>query len=455
MSFTEPKSSTQDTDEPAPRKRYIADEVVAVVGSSMILYSDLQMAENMVEQSYRQRGYTGESAIAEAFESLLTQKLLASFAAKDSLPVSDMQIMIQTEQYISNLIESKGSAVEVEKYFNRPIFSVREYISERLREGELSKAMENKVKGSVIMTPSDIRKYYKTIDKDSLAIIPEQYSYSQITRHTPKSEDAKLNTKEELLGIREKIINGARFQTMARMYSEDPTTASTGGELPPALPNIYTSPFSEALQRLKPGQISDVVETKFGFHLIELLSVENGLYHCRHILLKVKFSSQALEEAVNTLDSVSNQIRNGNLDFNTAVREFSDDEITKQSGGAVPNAYAETTRGVKAKSLKFYKEELGTEYDAISKLKVGEMSDAFITKDDYDNNIVKIVRLDEIIPSHVANLKDDYVILEQIATQIKQEEVYEKWVDEKISEIYVNVDSRYRYIPIKNTKWYK
>ncbi|MFI3261623.1 MAG: peptidylprolyl isomerase [Rikenellaceae bacterium] len=457
ISFAQTQDSTEVEieKEPVKRERFIADEVIAVVGSSMILYSDLQMTEELVEQSYRQRGYTGESAKAEAFETLLSQKLLASFAAKDSLVINEAQVMLQAEQYLASLIEQKGSTAEVEKYFNRPIFSVREYIIERLRESELANTMENTVKREVIMTPSDIVKYYKGIDKDSLGIIPEQYSYSQLTIHTPKTDEAKLNVKEELIGIRERVMNGTKFQTMARMYSEDPGTASSGGELPPARPDTYEAPFAEALQRLKPGQVSDVVETRYGFHLIELISVNDGLYHCRHILLRLKFPIADLERAVSTLDSVANEIREERLTFDLAVVQYSDDETTRVSAGAVPNTYAEAQRGVKAKSLKFFKEELGTEFDALSKLKIGELSHAYITKDDSGNDMVKVVRLDAIIPSHVANLKEDYVILEQMALRIKQEEVYQKWIDDKIAEIYVNVDNRYRNIPIKNKKWYK
>lgn len=446
--------SFAQTADSVKRDRFIADEVIAVVGSSMILYSDLKMAEEMVEQAYIERGYTGENASAEAFESILAQKLLASYAAKDSLEVNNTQILTQTEQYITSLIQAKGSTSEVEKFFNRPIFSVREYIAKRIREGEMAKSMQSKVRQQVVMTPEDIVKFYKNVDKDSLMIIPEQYIYSQITRHAPKTDLAKLDVKEQLLNMRERIIKGASFQTMARMYSED-GTASKGGELEPTTADTYDAPFADALKRLKPGQISDIVESRYGFHLIQLISENNGLYHCRHILLRVKFKPEDLERAILLLDSVGQKVRADSLSFTLAVEQFSDDEESKQAKGITTNKYAEVMLGVRSKSTKFFKEDLGVEYEQIRFLKPKEVSRAYITKDEENNDVVKIIRLEEIIPSHVANLKEDYVLLEDLALKSKQDERFEKWLNEKIAEVYIKIDDRYKHIPLKNKLWYK
>lgn len=451
--FANEKSSSAPI---AKKEKFIADEVIAVVGSSMILYSDLKMAEDMVKQSYIERGYTGESALAEALESLLRQNLLASYAAKDSLSINEAQVFMEADNYINSLIESRGSSAEVEKFFNRPIFSVREYIMKRLREGQMAQAMQRQVQSEVILTPKDIVKYYKNVDKDSLMIIPEQYVYSQVTQQTPRTDAAKLDVKEELLSIRERILNGSNFRTMARLYSEDPGSAGKGGDLEPSPAEAYDPAFAEELKRLKVNQVSQVIESRYGFHIIQLISkTDEGLYHARHILMRVKFKAEDLEKAYNLLDSVSQKVRADSLSFALAVEQFSDDEDSRKSGGMVTNIKAEMTMGVRNKSTKFFTEDLGAEYQNIKNLKEGEVSKAYIGLDDEGSNIVKFIRLDEIIPSHVANLKDDYVLLEDLALRDKKQQHFEKWLNEKIAEIYIKIDDRYKDIPLKNKGWIK
>lgn len=435
-------------------KLYIADEVVAVVGSSMILLSDVKMTEMFFEQSYIERGYTGESALGESFEALLTQKLLASYAAKDSLEINNSIVQEQTRQQLEQVIAARGSVKATEKFYNRPIFSVEDYIRERVSEGEMAKAMQSKVKEKIVMTPDDIMKFYRKIDRDSLPIVPEQYIYSQITRSAPQTEKAKLDIKEELLKIRERIIGGTSFPALARVYSEDPGSAMRGGEMAPQPASSFVAPFAEALTRLKPGQISEVIETEFGYHIIQLIDVEGDKYHCRHILMRIKFDPKDMNAASKLLDSIAHKVRVDSLLFVDAVKQFSDDKDTKESEGLVINTATEQYVGVRGKSSRFYKEDLGEDFNYINGLKENEVSNAFISRDKGGNDIIKIVKLEKIIPSHIANLKEDYSVLEGIALKYKQDEAYIKWLNQKIGEMYIKIEDRYKDIPIDKI-WFK
>lgn len=448
------KTAFSQAQDSVVRQKYVADEVVAVVGSSMVLLSDLKLTEVFIEDSYKERGYTGRDAHSEAFEALLVQKLLAARAAIDSVEVNQSSVFQQTEQQLSQIINQHGSVKNVENYYNRPIFSVREYIKDRVTESELARSMQNEVKAKVVLTPIEISKYYKGIDKDSLPIVPEQYIYSQIMRVAPQSDEARMNVKESLLAIRDRILKGSSFQAMARMYSEDPSSASRGGEMEPQVKESFVSSFAEALTTLKPGQISEVIETEFGFHIIQLIDVNNNLYHCRHILLKVKFSPEDLQSAVRVMDSVASKIRTDSLSFASAVEQFSEDDKSKQSQGVVANRNYEQY-GARMMSNKFFKDEIGIDYEKLRYLKPGQVSSAFITYDDKLNEVVKVVKLDEIIPSHIANLKEDYTLLEDRALKFKQEEYFNEWLNGKIAEMYVKIEDKYKDIPLSNKAWLK
>lgn len=434
---------------------YVADEVVAVVGSSMILLSELNMTEQYINQSYIEQGYTIDNARAEALESLLMQKLLATRAAIDSLEVNEQTVSEQTEQQMNAIVRMRGSVKDLEVYYNKPIYSIKEDIRYKIKEAEMARLMQTTVKHSVIMTPAEIIKYYKKIDKDSLPLVPDQYVYAQITKEAPRGDVEKLNVKEELLDMRRRILEGTSFQVLARMYSEDPGSSTKGGEMAPQVPEGFVAPFAEALKALTPGQVSDVVETEFGYHLIQLIDVNQGLYHSRHILRKIKFEPEELDRAVVTLDSVASLIRSDSISFKSAVEQFSDDIESKLADGMVANKNVAYYGGVRMKSNKFYKEDIGPDFDRIRLLKEGDVSSAFVSLNEYSDEIVKVIKLLEIIPSHRANLDDDYMLLEDLALAQKQNEHFEKWLNDRIAEIYVKIEDRYKDIPIRNKNWLK
>lgn len=451
----------------AQRRQVMLDKVVAVVGGSSILYSELtEYAEALVQQR-RQMGYTSDrDPMHEALEVLLQQKLLYNQALLDSIEINKSDVNNRIEQYLQMLIEEAGGIQALETREHMPIFNYREMLRTRYEEQAYAQAMQGEVVGGVTIVPGEVERFYRNIGKDSLPMIGEQYVYAHITKFPASMKEAKQRTKERLLDMRERVITGqTKFSTLARMYSMD-GSALYGGEMQPAPSSMYVRPFAEALEKLQPGQVSEIVETEFGFHIIELIDKKNNLYHCRHILLRPTYTREELLQPARQLDSIARLIRLDSLSFEDAALRFSDDALTKMNGGIVSNHDILARQGVydgaRMTATRFLKEDFGMEggkaledYNALMRLKVGEISDSYQTMDFMGNQMCKIVKLVEIVPPHVASLKDDYVRLEEMALTMKREQVFREWLDKKIDAMYIYIDPEYRSWEFENRKWLK
>lgn len=450
----------------AQKRQVMLDKVVAVVGGSSILHSDVVRTANDLTQRRREAGYTSDSdPFAEALEALLLQKLLYNQALIDSVEVNTGSLSAQAESQVNRWVEDAGSIPALEKKHHMQIYHIRELVRRRLEEQTYSSTMQNEVTSKVTITPGEVERYYKRLDKDSLPIIAKQYVYAQITRFPKSIVEAKQRTKERLLEMRERIVTGkTKFSTMARMYSVD-GSAIHGGEMEPTVLAGFVKPFADALRELKPGQVSEVVETEFGFHLIQLIDRKGELYHCRHILLRPIYTVEELMEPMRELDSIADLIRKDSLTFEEAAATFSDDAHSKQNGGIVTNHdLLEHYNAFDAKltATRFLEEDFGMgrgksieDYNAIRKLRVGEISPAFQSQDLVGNNLSKIVKLVEIIPPHPASLKDDYLRLEAMALADKQSRVFDEWVNKKIEAMYIHIEPEYRNLDFMNKNWVK
>ena len=262
-------------------------------------------------------------------------------------------------------------------------------------------------------------------------------------------DEAKRRVRERLLDMRERIISGkASFATLARMYSED-GSAVRGGELEPMPLDGFVKPFANALEKLKPDQISEVVETEFGFHIIQGIErLPNNTYRCRHILIRPYYTPSELAESDQLLDSLANLIRCDSITFEKAALEHSDDPYSKQNGGLVSNhdiLEAQQAYQASLTQTKFYKEYLmPADYNAIRRLKKGEISDAFQTMDLKNNQLSKIIKLIDVIPSHTATLDEDYLMIEEAALEHKKRAEYNKWLTGKIQSMYVRIEPEFR-----------
>ena len=272
----------------AQKQQVMLDKVVAVVGSSSILHSEVAEYARQLTAQRRAEGYTSDrDPMNEALEALMTQKLLFNQAQIDSVKINAGDIATHVEQQIQNMIETEGSIPKLEAKHHMAIFSIRENMRQRYEEQSYASSMQSEVVSKVSVIPGEVEHFYKSIDKDSLPTVAEQYVYAQITRFPKSITQAKQRTRERLLDMRERIITGkAKFENLARMYSQDPGTLMRGGEMDPSTLDQLDPAFGAALEKMRPGQISEVVESQFGFHIIQLLDKRGRLYHFRHILLR-------------------------------------------------------------------------------------------------------------------------------------------------------------------------
>ena len=429
----------------AQKRQVMLDKVVAVVGGSAILHSEVEEYARQLTERRRQEGYTSDrDPMNEALEALMTQKLLYNQGQIDSVAVNELEIASRVEDQVHAMIEEEGSIPQLEAKFHMAIFNIRETMRQRYVEQAYAQAMRSEVTGKVAVIPGEVEGYYESMDERDLPIIPVQYVYAQITKFPKSIKEAKQRTRERLLDMRERAITGkAKFENLARMYSQDPGTMMRGGEMDP-------TPLAG-------------LDESFGFHIIQLLDKRGQLYHFRHILLKPVFTTDELAETVAELDSIADLIRRDSITFERAALLHSDDPNSKMNGGIVSNhdllehSYA---FDAKLTVTKFLEEDFAhfrglDDYNRLVRLEVGGMSEPFLTRDMLGNELAKVVKLVEVIPTHTASLNEDYLRLEEMALEDKRERVFRAWLDKKIDGMYVYIEPEYRDGAFENKRWVK
>ena len=427
------------------RQPQVIDKVVAVVGKNIILQSDI---ENQYIQ-YRVQGLaagTGKEIRSRILEDLLLQKLMLNQAEMDSITVTDDQVEADMEQRIRYFIARIGSQEKLEEQFGKSMAEIKDEVRQARRDQMLQEQVQAKIMQNVTVTPKEVKDFFHDIPKDSLPTISPSFEIVQIVKRPPVSIDEKLQVKDRLYQIRKRILEGeSSFSTMAVLYSEDPGSARQGGELGFAGKGVYATEFENVAFNLRDGEISDVVETEFGFHIIQLIERRGETINCRHILLTAKVPVEALEKAQNQLDSVAQLIRNGDMTFEEACKKFSDDD-SKSNGGYLTNAVS----GGNWLSLQDLQELEGSypEYKnlafVISRLNVGEVSDPLPMTTNENNDAFRLVMVKRKTEAHQANLKDDYNLIQNWALGQKRQEAIGKWVKDKAAKAYIRLDENYK-----------
>lgn len=423
----------------------VIDQVVAVVGGDMILQSDIE-GEIM---RMKMQGYISKGDIkCEIFENLLIQKMLLNQAKIDSLTVNDVATETEIDRRLKYFINQIGSEKALENYFRKPIYEIREDLKETIREQQLTQQMQQKIVENASVTPSEVKHFFKSIPSDSLPMIPEQYEICQLLLYPPSKTEAKYQVKERLLELRERILKGERFSTLAVAYSEDHASAKRGGELGFRTREELVKSFADVAFNLKEGQVSQIVETEYGYHIIQMIEKRENQVNVRHILLKPQFSIDMLVEAQSKLDSIVNLIKADSMTFDMACAKFSEDKKSNLNGGLVVNPQNNTSL--------FEKEHIQpADFYVIKDLKVGEISSPFESRDDNANVAFKVIKLKSKIPSHKANLKDDYNVIQNIAKNGKEKELLDKWISEKQKTMYIKIDQSFKGCSFSNEGWFK
>ena len=425
------------------REPQVIDKVVAVVGKNIVLQSDI---ENQYLQ-YRLNGMTGSAQAmrCQILEDLLLQKLMLNQAEMDSITVTDDKVEASMNQKLRYFISRMGSQEKLESYFGKTITEIKDELRLAEKDRMLQELVQAGIMESVVVTPKEVRSFYQDIPADSVPMVEAQYEIVQIVKRPPVSIDEKLQVKDRLYQIRKRILEGeSSFSTMAVLYSEDPGSARQGGELGFAGRGVYATEFENVAFNLRDGEISDVVETEFGFHIIQLIERKGETINCRHILLTAKVPVEALEKAQLELDSVVGLIRNGDMTFEDACKKFSDDD-TKNNGGYLTNPMtgANTLSLSDMRELEAEVNEFKNLSFVISRLNVGEISDPVPMTTDDNKDAFRLVMVKKKTEAHKANIKDDYNLIQGWALNMKKREAIAKWIADKASKAYIHLDDNF------------
>lgn len=424
----------------------IIDKTVAVVGNEMISVS--QIEEEV--QVMRAQGMASDRNIrCELLEQMMTAKLFLIQARLDSLTVNNDMVESELRNRVDNIRTQLGGDENVEKYFGKPLYRLRQEWRQTLQDQSLTQQMQQNVASSVSeMTPYDVQKYVEETDSLDLPVVPIKYQLSQICIY-PDREAANLAVKERLLAIRERIMNGEKFSVLAMIYSQDPGSARRGGELGMASKSVFWPAFSDAAMALKPGIVSQIVETPDGFHIIEVLEKKGDMFNARHILLKPEYTAEDKTKAFATLDSLKTELTNGAVSFDLAARFYSQDPATRTNGGQM----ADPSTGSSYFEIDQLKPE---DYNAIKDLKEGEISEPFESRDNEGrsgNTVYKIIKVDKIIPAHTASFSEDYTMLSEQAQNERAMNAIDQFIKKKISETYIVIDPIFKDCPFTHEEW--
>ncbi|MBQ1654905.1 MAG: peptidylprolyl isomerase [Bacteroidales bacterium] len=423
----------------------IIDKIVGIVGNEIIMMSDI---ENQYIQMASQQMKVDGNTRCEILEDMMFQKLLYVQAQKDSLSVTPKEVETELDRRLSVFINQIGSEQKLEEYFGKTIKSIKDDLRSTIEEQMLAQKVQQKIIGDTKVTPSEVKNFFEKLPADSIPTIEAYYELSEIVIKPEVSKEDKEKVVAELNKIRERILNGESFSTMAVLYSEDPGSAMKGGELGFVSKTDLVPEFSQvAFNLTSPLDVSQVVETEYGFHIIQMIEKKGNMMNFRHILMKPKVSMEALEAADKKANEVYSILQSDTISFIDAVKKYSNGD-SKGSDGKVMNPYYGDAR-MTSDFLDPYTKS------AVMPLKEGEYSKPFLSSDNKGSRVIKIVRLDLDVKEHKANLKDDYLTLQRAALEDKNSRLIDEWVKDKVQSVYIKIDDEYKDCNFNVNCWIK
>ncbi|MBP3254598.1 MAG: peptidylprolyl isomerase [Bacteroidales bacterium] len=428
----------------AQQDKTVVDGVIAVVGENMIKYSEL-------ETNYLQMLSSGDNTVTrcEVLESMLLNKLMLHQAKVDSLTVSDAEVENELNSRVAYMMQYYGSQEKMERQMNKSLAQIKETYRDIIKENILIQQKQSQITGDVTVTPQEVADFYATIPEDSLAMIPTQYVFSQIVITPTVSEQEKQELKNKLNEYRDRILKGTKFSVIASMYSDDQASAKKGGELGFFQRGTMVAEFENVAFSLQPGEVSPVFETKYGYHIIQMIERRGDRVNCRHILLQPKVSSLQLYKAKEKIDSIKTLIDNNELTFEDAIVRYSEDE-SKVNGGLIINP--------NTASSVFSSEALNASMGNVDNvdfaaMKQGDITSAVEFKSEYAD-AYRLIKVLKIMPEHKVNLTDDFDKIHALALNKKRMDIVHSWAKNTIKKTYIRVDDGYKTCGF-TLDWYK
>lgn len=418
----------------------VIDEVVAVVGANYILQSDV---ESQYFQ-YRAQGQIGDAANmkCQIFEDLLFQKLMLNQAELDSVQITDDQINQTMDARFRYYIQQFGSQEKLEQFYKKSLIEIKEDFRTSVKEQMMVEEVQGKIVKDVKVTPSEVRKMYSDLPFDSIPTIGTAYEVASIVKIPEIAPEELEATKERIKGLRERIMKGENFNALAVLYSEDPGSARRGGDIGFANRGQLYPEYEAAAFGLKKGEISDIIKSQAGYHIIQLIERRGEQIHTRHILLMPKVSNEEIRKATKLLDSIAGLIRNNEMTFEEAALKYSDDP-SKINGGLLVNQNTGNT--------KFTSDQLDPKiYAAVDKMAVGDISKPIALQNEEGKQTLNIFQLKSRTEAHKASIKEDYNMIQAWALDKKKQESMDKWLSDKITKTYFRIGERYENCAFKH-----
>ncbi|MBP5714985.1 MAG: peptidylprolyl isomerase [Prevotella sp.] len=451
-SMSAPSTMSVDSDSIVP-VHSIIDEVIWVVGDEAILKSDV---ENWRMQAAAEGVKWSGDPDCTIPEQIAVQKLFVHQADIDSIEVTDADVAQDVEQQISTWLDMvDGSRERLEEYKHQTITQMRNEMRDEFKDRQKVQKMRQKLVEDIAVTPADVRRYFSNLPQDSLPFVNTEVEV-QIISQTPRIEDEEINrVKEELREYTDRVNKGeSTFQTLARLYSEDPASARRGGELGLVGRATLDPAFATvAFNLTDPKKISKIVESEFGYHIIQLVEKRGDKVNVRHILKKPIVSDEAIEKALSRLDSIADDIRAGKFTFEDGASMLSDDKDTRSNKGLMSNSQLQFGRSI---TSRFQMQDLPPEVaKVVDTMQVGQISKPFQMINQKEKTVCVIAKLKSRVDGHRANISDDYQVLKEVVLNKRREEVLHQWVVDKIKGVYTRLNDNYRDCKFEYEGWIK
>ncbi len=413
------------------------DKVAAVVGSSIILNSDIEREYD----NYLVQGNQPNPTIkCQVLQQLLTQKLLAQQAVIDSVIVKDDEVDNEVDKRMRYFVQRAGGQEKLEAFLGKSTIQYKDELRPDVRELLTAQRMQQKITEKISVTPQDVKNYFNSIPKDSLPSINKEVEIAQIVFNPKLTKEEKQLSREKAESLRERIKKGEDFATLATLYSQDPGSAPAGGDLGFADRSTFVKEFAAMAFKLKAGEISPVFETDFGFHFLQVIERRGEQVHVRHILIVPEITQASLDRAKTKADSIYNTIKTKKLDFSNAASYYSDDNETKYNGGMMLNA-----EDVQSRSTFIPTDKLDPQIALlVDTMKVGSIAKPALFTAQNNKKSYKILYLKSKTDAHKANLAQDFPKLKDAAAESKTSKTVSQWFEKRRKETYINIDPEYQ-----------
>lgn len=418
----------------------VIDEVIWVVGDEPILKSDVEMMR--MQSAMEGVKWQGNPDYLIP-EQIAVQKLFLHQAALDSIEVNESQLTSMVNQQLERWISQTGSKEKLEEYRGMSISQIRDQLFRNFKNGQLVQMMRQKLVSDITVTPGEVRRFFRNLPEDSIPFVPTQVEVEIITRQ-PKIKIEEINrVKDELRDFTKRVTNGeTTFTTLAHLYSEDPESARQGGEIGYQGRGVLDPDFANvAFNLTDPKKISKIVETEFGFHIIQLIDKRGDKVNVRHILLKPKVSKDEIDEAKVKLDSIADNIRDGKFTFENAATFLSDDKDTRNNKGLMSFTDPMTASLTSRVEMKYLPPEIARE---VEKMQPGDISKAFQMQNKKGKTVCAIIKLKERVDGHRATISEDYQVMKNLVLEKQSEQFLHQWIVDKIKHTYVRMKDRYK-----------